>query len=119
MLAMIIFPCIAIVYLSNLLQPLTSSLGAVVTRLADFSLIDAAKAFWVPTSTALAAVPYTAIWCGSIGIGCTGRDRYSAYTTDPFHSLDVTVEQISLGNDFFDCLNDLKITRQQKKAVAQ
>ncbi|KAG8873924.1 hypothetical protein FRB97_006347 [Tulasnella sp. 331] len=98
--------------------PLTVSLSNVVTRLTDINPLEAAKALWVPTAATLAAIPYSAIWCGSIGIGCTGVDRYAAYTTDSFHSLPLPVEQISLGNDFFDCLNDLKITRQEKNAVA-
>lgn len=116
---MIVFPSIAVMYLSNLLQPLTISLGNVVTRLTDIDPLGAVRALWFPTSAALAAIPYAAIWCDSVGLGCKGADRYAAYTTDAFHSLDVPVEQISLGDDFFDCLNDLKITRQQKNAVAQ
>ncbi|KAG8994039.1 hypothetical protein FRB93_001709 [Tulasnella sp. JGI-2019a] len=115
LLLMIIFPSIAIICLSNLLQPLTNSIGNVVTKITNIDLFGAIGA---TTSAAFSAIPYAAIWCNTAGFGCKAVDRYAAYTTDSFHLLDVPLEQISLGNDFFDCLNDLKITRQQKNVVA-
>ncbi|KAG9033937.1 hypothetical protein FRB95_014016 [Tulasnella sp. JGI-2019a] len=67
---------------------------------------------------ALFTIPFTTIWCDRIGIDGEGVDRNTTYTSDSFDSFDVPLEQISLGNDFLDCLSDLHVTRQHLHAAS-
>lgn len=106
---------IAAIFIANTLYPITKGLGKVVDNLADFRPIDT-------LSTAIQAIPAKDIWCNGIGFGCEKPDRNAAFTTESFKSLDLAshpANQISLGNDFFDCLSDLRITREQSIAVSQ
>ncbi|KAG8931564.1 hypothetical protein FRC01_001128 [Tulasnella sp. 417] len=109
------FVSIAIVALSTTLHPITQGLGNVVTAFSRFSPAEVVGAFMNP----IAAIPVTDMWCKAIGIGC-GRDRHAAFKTETFGSLKRpnSFEQISIGTDFFDCLDDLRISRQQEFATS-
>lgn len=118
---MVTFASVAVIFLSNLLSPLTSSLGHVVDNLANINAVETIHALVAPAAAAIGSIPVKDIWCNGVGIGCVGPDRNAAFTTDSFTSLDMAhpANQISLGHDFFDCLSDLRISREQDKAVSQ
>ncbi|KAG9033938.1 hypothetical protein FRB95_014017 [Tulasnella sp. JGI-2019a] len=65
------------------------------------------------------AISLAAIWCYSAGYGYNGVGNDSANTTSSFNSSDVPLEQIGLGNYFFDCLNELQFTRKQVHVVSR
>ncbi|KAG8930111.1 hypothetical protein FRC02_004595 [Tulasnella sp. 418] len=76
------------------------------------------------------ATAVTAVWCGTLGWGCPGaREAALVFRTHGFFDLPTTPgpEQrqaelatldVSLGNSFFDCLEDLGKIRGQKTAAA-
>ncbi|KAG8955952.1 hypothetical protein FRC04_006400 [Tulasnella sp. 424] len=105
------FICAAVVALSTTLYPITQGLGNVVSAFSRINPSEVIGAIMNP----IAAIPVTHMYCKTIGIGC-GPDRHAAFKTEKFWSLKRThsSEQISIGTDFFDCLNDLRITRQQE-----
>lgn len=117
----VIFGSFATMSLHNLFSPLTMSLGNVVSNIADINPVETIHAIVSPAVTAIGSIPIKDIWCNRVGLGCPGEDRNTPFTTSSFQSLDLDhpAHEISLGNDFFDCLSDLRITREQDKAVSQ
>ncbi|KAG9033940.1 hypothetical protein FRB95_014019 [Tulasnella sp. JGI-2019a] len=73
---------------------------------------------WIPASAATSMGTHTVIVRNTDGLECKIVDRYAEYTTEPFDRLQVPPKLISLGNDFFNCLNTLKITRKHISAIA-
>lgn len=116
LLLMVGFISVAIVALSTTLHPITQGLGNVVNAFSRINPAEVVGAIMNP----IAAIPVADIYCKTIGIGC-GRDRHAAFKTETFGSLKRpnVFEQISIGTDFFDCLDDLRISRQQEFATSQ
>ncbi|KAG8951778.1 hypothetical protein FRC00_007113 [Tulasnella sp. 408] len=115
LLLMVGFVSVAIVALSTTLHPITQGFGNVINA---FSRINPAEVVGAIVNP-IAAIPVADIYCKAIGIGC-GRDRHAAFKTETFGSLKRpnVFEQISIGTDFFDCLDDLRISRQQEFATS-
>ncbi|KIO25712.1 hypothetical protein M407DRAFT_8268 [Tulasnella calospora MUT 4182] len=107
---------IATVALSTTLHPITQGVGNVFN---SFSRINPAEVVGAIVNP-IAAIPVTDTWCKTIGFGC-GRDPHAAFETETFESLGHPhpSEQISIGTDFFNCLDDLRILRQQEFAASQ
>ncbi|KAG8951779.1 hypothetical protein FRC00_007114 [Tulasnella sp. 408] len=59
------------------------------------------------------------MWCRTIRIGCR-PDRDAVFRTGNFENLKRPhpSDQISIGTDYFDCLDDLRILRQQEFATS-
>ncbi|KAG8987932.1 hypothetical protein FRB90_003065 [Tulasnella sp. 427] len=115
LLFMVIFGSLGLAAVSLMLHPLTRGFGDVIS---SFSRINPAEIVGAIVNP-IANIPVTDVWCKAIGIGC-GPGYHAAFKTDTFMSLKRphSTEDISIGTDFFDCLDDLRITRQQEVATS-
>ncbi|KAG8907831.1 hypothetical protein FRB99_002004 [Tulasnella sp. 403] len=111
---------IAIMAICLVVIPITRGVGNVVDAIAAVNPAQMISAVVVPAVEAIGAIPAGEIWCNTVGFGCLTAPRDAPYTTESFDSLQHSIlpSDISLGNDFFDCLSDLRITRQQQTEVA-
>ncbi len=121
LLLMSIFISLALIAVAMLLLPITRSFQKIVDTITSLNPVSALSALLGPTAAAIGSLPLGAVYCGSIGIGCPEKDRQKAFRTAKFadHPTTEPNQQVSLGGTFFDCLNDLRITRHHEFAVAQ
>lgn len=114
---------IAMVALSSLLSLVIQAISSLFKKMSEIEPAKVVRAIVSPIGALLGpigSISITDMWCKTISIGC-GPDRDAVFRTETFEKLKRPhpLEQISIGTDYFNCLDDLRILMQQESPMSQ